>query len=330
MSPPTLPPPAQLLKSATAYFESSVLNAAVELSLFDHLNSAIDGEEVARRAGTSAGHTIKLLDALSGMGIVRKAGGKYELDGGMKPFLLASSPMSLIPALRLSSAMYGLWSQLGKVVKSGEAFAPHGRDENAMRNFVMGMHSRGMLLLPPVADAIDLSGCTRVLDAGSGPGTLSRMLARKHPESKFTLQDLPPVNGIARELTKGDPSESRVEFIDGSYLKSLAGGKFDAIVYCGALHQHELAPGQELMSRFHDSLNDGGRLFVIDMFVENDRTTPLFSAMFALNMMMISSGTRVWTCDEAMQALHESAFTNVRVDPKPAGIYRVISAHRGR
>ena len=48
-----------------------------------------------------------------------------------------------------------------------------------------------------------------------------------------------------------------------------------------------------LFAKAHTSLNKGGRVIVKDFFISEDGTEPLFSALFAVNMLL---GTEKGTC----------------------------------
>ena len=76
----------------------------------------------------------------------------------------------------------------------------------------MGMFNLASLLAPRIAQAIDLSGCRRLLDLGGGPGTYAIHFCLANPGLSAVVYDLPTTRSFAEEtiarfdLSGGSPS----------------------------------------------------------------------------------------------------------------------------
>ncbi|MGH7687623.1 MAG: class I SAM-dependent methyltransferase, partial [Candidatus Dormibacteria bacterium] len=107
----------------------------------------------------------------------------------------------------------------------------------------------------------------RVLDLGSGPGSLSARVLQRLPESQVVAVDTDPVLlRIGREALAGD----RVHFVDadlrGDWEATLpAGPPFDAAVSTTALHWLKLAELLPFYRRLASVLRPGG------LFLDGDR-----------------------------------------------------------
>ena len=316
--------PEKISELATGYWASQALLAAVEVGLFEALPAP--ATEACARAGIDPRVGEMLLDALVAIGLVVRNGETYAVDPSAAPSLSARSPVSMVGALRFNSAMYAMWGKLGDAVKTGQPVVPPGghlgADPARTRGFVMGMHSRALALLPPVAAAIDLGNATTLLDVGSGAGTLGRMLAEKNPDLRVTLLDLPAITDVARELTAAHPTAARATHLAANYLTAPLPSPYDAVLHCGALHQHSAADATALIARLTAATHPGGRVVVVDLLAG-----PAFSMLFALNMALISPQSRMHSPAEVRQYFLAAGLDDVR-DHSVGALYHLVSGAR--
>lgn len=313
----------------TSYWRSAAVSAAVQLGVFELLDQPADAADIASRINASPRHVSELLDALAGMGLLRKDGDRYSVDPGAAPYLSRKSPSCLLDALRFNIDLFPLWGRLHECVKTGKpVMPPHahlGHDPEQTRRFVMGMHSRALMMAPTILPSIDLRRCSSLLDVGAGPGTFSRMLAEKHAGLKVTLFDLPPILNVARELSAQSQVSSRISYHPGDYRADPLPRGFDAILYCGALHQETPESAAGLMKKVAASLNPGGTVFVVDMMLDETKTQPVFSALFSLNMALMSPQGRVFSDKEIGDILSSSGFSSVQTAKPDNGPYWIVS-----
>jgi cyclopropane fatty-acyl-phospholipid synthase-like methyltransferase len=187
------------------------------------------------------------------------------------------------------------------------------------------MHSRGLALLPKVAQAIDLTQARQVLDVGSGAGTLSRLLAERYTDTRFTLLDLPAITDIARELTAAHPAAGRITHLAGDYFKAPLPGPVDTVIYCGALHQHDPAAARSLLSRLSAALRPGGKLIVVDLLADPTRSGPAFSLLFGLNMSLVSPSSHLHSTPEVEAYLRNAGLNVTHPLNPPGSLYTVVT-----
>lgn len=321
--------PESLSDLATGYWRSQALSAALDTGLFDLLPTT--ATEAATRGGLDARLALALLEALTALGVVTRAGEVFSLEPSAAPYLTSAGPTSLAAALRFNASMYGLWGKLPDAVRTGKPVLPPGahlgQDPARTRAFAMAMHSRGLALLPGVADAIDLAGVSRLLDVGSGAGTLGHLLAAKHPGLRLTLLDLPAITDVARELTPAAVA-SRITHLAGDYFKAPLPDGHDAVIHCGALHQHAPDAARTLVARLATAARPGGRVILIDLFADPNRQGPAFQLLFALNMALVAPSSHTHSTSEAEGYLRDAGLTDVRTTDTPGGMYRVVAGTR--
>jgi SAM-dependent methyltransferase len=323
--------PQRITEIATAYWSSAALLAAAELDLFECIASdGRDAERIARLAGSDVRYTQMLLDALAGMGLVLKREQVYSLEPTAAPWLTGAASMTA--ALKYNRDLYLLWGQLPQAVRTGQPVVPPeaqlGGDPDRTRRFVTGMHSRAMGLLPGIVPMIDLPDHARVLDLGCGPGTFSRLLAERFANASFTLLDLPPVLDVARSLLDDHPARPRLTFHPGSYLTDALPAGFDAVVFSGAMHQHSPDQAVALVRKIHDALLPGGRVHIVDLMLEPDRTQPLFSVMFQITMRLFRPDAHVHVGEDLLLLLEDTGFSDAGLHRAAQSPYWVVRASK--
>src|SRR5260370_39346628 len=128
----------------------------------------------------------RFVDGYEALGLVRKDDGVYENDSVADSYLYTGSEPSMHGYVRYSdAALYGMWGHLEDAVREGthrwtQSFGLEGpifsaffRTDEAMRDFLMGMHGFGMLTSAKLVSAFDLSRFHRLVDLGGATGHLA-------------------------------------------------------------------------------------------------------------------------------------------------------------
>ncbi len=322
----------RLMELATGYWASAALGAAVELDVFGALKAPATAADVAARRSSDARAMEELLDTLVALGLLSRAGDRYELHPDTASLLDPDSPACLLDALRFNLDLYPLWGRLAETVRTGKPALPPrthlGTDPVRTRRFAMGMHSRALGLAPALLPALELAGVRRLLDVGAGPGTFSRRLAEREPGLTVLQLDLPGVLAVARELAATSPAAARLEFHDADYRADPLPAGADAILYCGALHQENPETARALFEKFFRALPPGGWVCVVDLMLRDAHEGPPFVHLFSLNMLLTSPFGRVFAASEAAALLRAAGFADLQTHPAPGIPYTVIRGRR--
>lgn len=290
---PSAVSPARIMATATQYWPSALLLNAIKLDLFSLIPRAGAGAaEIAARGGFSPRHLELMLEALTAHEFLEKREGRFFPAADAALFLDRASPAFLGHSLGFALDLYGPWGNLHETVRSGRpAAGPDlhlGGDPQRTRNFVRAMHERALAIGPALIAAFDLAGCSRLLDLGGGPGTLSLLLTRKFPGLRATVLDLPDVAAEARLLLAGQPGGERVDVAAGSYLEDfppdLGTGAFDAVLLSGQMHQESPEDCGRILARAAARLRPGGRFFLVDIMTGDEGPASRFAALFGLTM----------------------------------------------
>ena len=327
--------PSPLISLATAYWGSATLIAAIRLKLFDQLSAPRSLSSLSESLGVDEVALDSLLVALLSLELItRDAGGAFQNTALTERFLSSKSPQSIAAALLYNADVYPLWGQLDEVIQRGDtAKSPDaylGEDEAKTRRFVYGMHHRALGVGRAVGAAIDLQGATLLADIGGGPGTYAALLTEAHPGLKADVLDLPGVVKVSEEIVAQMGGSERVRCLAYDYYQDpLPDRPYDAALISGVLHREQPAKVKAMFSELADRLPRGGQLWLSDVMLNDERSGPVFSAMFGLNMRVLAHDGRCHAAGELSEWLEEAGFELTKRVTLPAPIhYTVLGAKR--
>ena len=291
----------ELQKLWHGFWSSRVVLTANNLRIFDHLQTSKTAEEAACLIEADMRSTEILLNALAGIGLVRKMSGKYQNAAMAKRFLVTGSPYYQGDMLHHADTLWQNWSCLDEVVKTGK---PAGKARNHAA-FIRGMHNNSVLRAGKIVRELDLKGVKRALDLGGGPGTYSIELARKG--ISVTLFDLPETIPISREITS-EAGTGGINLLAGDFFNDSIGEGYDLIFISQVLHSFSPADNRLILARCRTALNDGGKIAIQEFSIDASLTSPPPSALFSVNMLVNTSGGRCYAPQEMIQWLTDTGF----------------------
>ena len=144
--------------------------------------------------------------------------GKYSVPGSVAKYLARDGEDSILPMILHGCHLWQSWSNLTRIVATGENEYPaerKTRPKEETEAFIQAMDVVGRLVAPKIADSLDLSGYSKMLDVGGGPGTYTLAFLSKAPHMKATLFDLPEVVEIGRKRLTEAGFIDRVRIVSG-------------------------------------------------------------------------------------------------------------------
>ena len=162
---------AGLRRLYTGFMGARVVIAANGLGVFDRLRKASSAATVARALKTDFRATEILLDALAGIGLLKKGtDGKYRNTPAADRYLVKGGRLYQGDIIRHAEAMWENFSGLDQVVRTGLP-AKRGRQHQGRPHeaFIMGMHNLTVLRTDSLVKAIGLKGVRRCLTSAGDP-----------------------------------------------------------------------------------------------------------------------------------------------------------------
>lgn len=186
-------------KLYNGFKSARVLLTANNYRIFDYLLKDQSAKTISKRLNIDLRAVEVLLDALTGMGLLKKRNSKYRNTAVALQFLVSGRPFYQGDIIKHADALWDNWSGLDKVVKTG---VPHHKSRNH-NAFILGMHNLAVLKAPEVVKAVGLKGVKTALDLGAGPGTYAMEMAKKG--THVTIFDTPETIRIAKRVISKIP-----------------------------------------------------------------------------------------------------------------------------
>jgi 2-polyprenyl-3-methyl-5-hydroxy-6-metoxy-1,4-benzoquinol methylase len=283
-----------------SFRQARVLLTANNYRIFDHLEKQKSAGNMAGRLKTDPRATEILLDALAGLGLLKKQNNKYRNTALSSKFLVSGSPFYQGNIIRHAETLWQNWSGLDEIIKTGMPY----RKAHDHEAFILGMHDLASLKVEKVIREIGLKGVRTALDVGGGPGTYSIEMARRGVV--VTLFDRPETVEIAKKVINNAPQpplklrggEGGVNFLRGDFIHDNIGNGYDLIFASQIIHSMPEKDNICLLKKCKKALNSGGRIVIQEFLISSDLTQPPNSALFSVNMLVNTDGGRCYSPDE--------------------------------
>ena len=306
--------PGPLFEISGYYWKTCTLHAAVKLDIFTAIGErTLTAVDVA---GTITGDTravAMLLNALVAMELLEKKGDHFANTPVARTFLSKSSERYIGYMIMHHHHLVQSWAQLDVAVKTGRPTrgdAAFG-DEERRESFLMGMFNLAMGIAPTVASEIDLGGRRRLLDLGGGPGTYAIHFCMANPGLAATIFDLPTTRPFAEKTLARFNLADRIDFQPGSYLSDEIPGRYDAAWLSHILHGEGPADCLEIIKKTVSVLEPDGIIIIHDFILENSMDSPLFPALFALNMLLGTESGQSYSQAQLQEMLEKAGARDI-------------------
>ena len=220
--------------------------------------------------------------------------------------------------------------RLTQAIRKGRApSAPQPPDDPVFRRrFAKALHERSRYLIPKITRHITLKKTRSLLDLGGGAGSYAFALVRKTPGLQATIFDRSVTTKVALDMARRGGLAKRVSVIGGDLFEQDYGGPYDAVFYSNVIHIYGHQENLRILRKVKRALRPGGRLIIVEYFLERDRTRPRDASLFNLMMYLFTPSGRCYTWGEVtrwLRGIGFSGFRRVRVTDKVG----ILEARRG-
>lgn len=314
------PTPDRIHQLGFAFAQPLILEAAVELEVFDRLTgTARSLDDLVDQTGASQRGLRALLNALVGMEFLTKDGATYALTAESRRFLVSTEPEFQGGIFRhISRQLLPHWLHLAETVRSGEPSTPVNREDvggEFFRAFVADLFPRGYPAAKKLADALGVAEAqapVQVLDVAAGSGVWSIALAEKSPEVRVTVVDWPAVVPVAKRIASQRGLIDRYRFVPGDLLEVDFGTGYQIATLGQILHSEGPQRSRALLRKVLDALAPGGTIAIAEIIPNDERTGPAHALIFAVNMLVHTENGDTFSFAELSTWLTEAGFTNLR------------------
>ncbi len=307
--------PGTLLETSGYYWKTCTLHTAVKLDIFSIIGSGkISAAEITKELQAEPQAVLTLLNALSAMNLLKKDEEDYTNNSAATEFLSKDSPSYIGHIITHHSHLVESWAKMDRAVLTGKPVrgkVSHG-DEETRESFLMGMFDLGMFIAPKLASEIDLSKQRNLLDLGGGPGTYAIHFCLSNPELEASIYDLPTTRPFAEKIIEKFGITGIVNFVSGNYLENDIPGEYDTVWLSQILHGESPENCLMIIKKAVSVLNPGGLILIHEFILENSLDSPLFPALFSLNMLIGTDGGRSYSEEQLADMLDKNGITDIK------------------
>jgi hypothetical protein len=258
------------------------------------------------RIGLGERQFMVLTTGLRAMRLIEERGGTLQATPIAKVHLAPASPLDVSDYIRMGADSPGVLSLVEHmrtsklagaakdddravfIFKDGLDSAMHADD--TARRFTLMLAGRAKNIAPVLAQRVDLSKASCLLDIGGGTGLYSIAFLQRYPQLRAIILDSPAVLKVAAEFAESYGFADRLTCQAGDMFKDPLPSDCDAMLLSNVLHDWDVPECRQLVAKAAAALPSGGRLLIHDAFLHDDLSGPLYPALFSVALMIMTEG----------------------------------------
>src|SRR5262245_9866870 len=313
--------PERLQQLGFAYAPPLIISAAVNNKVFDTLHSGPKTlEQLQKETGGSARGLRAIMDALVGLELLKKdRQSRYSLTPESQAFLVSEKPGTLAGFFgSILPVMASRWLQLTDIVRNGQPAAAVNQETEGTQFFSQLVETIIPMSYPSaqrLADHLKVANSKeqlRVIDLAAGSGIWGIALTQKSPQVSVTAVDWPGMIPTTKRITEKFGARDRFDFVEGDLLEANFGSGYDVATLGHILHSEGEQRGRQLLKKTFRALKPGGTIAIAEWLVNDDRTKPLPSLMFSVQMLVNTENGDTFSFNEIKEWLEDAGFKKVR------------------
>ncbi len=311
-------PLVDIMQGAEKYF---ILFSAVELEVFDHLKQPKKAEEIANELHSNVILTVKFLNSLVSLGLLKKEKSTYSNTSLSETYLTKYSPFyqgNIVKLKRIKKIDY--WLNLSDIVKNGPYTKQNANsnDGKNLLNFTMAMAEsairENLFVVRDILSSLpEFNHATKLLDLGGGHGLYAIILSQTNENLISYVLDYPSVLKTTQKFINKYEMNDKVKVLARDFTKDDWGtNSYDIIFASDCLYYPEdmLIP---LLIKTKKYLNVDGLFVSKHWILDNDKTSPPTTVLWDLGI-SLTTGMPLYTYtkDEYAKLLTKHGFRDIK------------------
>jgi len=307
-----------LQRLAISHFATRILVSGVQIGVFEAVGD--EGKtaiEIAEATTTSVRGIRMLLDCLVSFHLLKKSHQRYCPTPLSSRYLRKSSP-EYMGYLWEDDSILEQWNHLNDAIRTGRPLRKRGTPAQEAAAFAGLARSLYVVNWKPAQKAAQIlvaessPAGMQVFDVACGSGVWGIALAQTDAQSRIFAQDFPEILEITKGYVKHHNVEQQFTYLPGDLrIVDFGDGRFDLAILGNIVHSEGERFSRELLLRVHRSLKEAGRIAIIDIIPDEERTGPQSSLIIALAMLLDTEEGDLFTLSEYTRWLEEAGFAGI-------------------
>jgi NAD(P)-dependent dehydrogenase (short-subunit alcohol dehydrogenase family) len=309
-------PATRLLQLMTGAWRTQAIAVAAELRLADHIAGQPEAtvEQLASATATDPDSLGRLVRYLAGLGIVERSHASVRLTELGELLRTDASPSLHALAVLYGGPFYESFGGLAHSVRTGGAafdhlFGQHHFEYFAERPQLAGLFDRAMAssasIFGRIADAVDLSAASVVVDVAGGNGELLAQILPAAPHLRGVLLERPHALEAARAKLQAVGCADRCQLVTGDFTTAVPPDG-DVYILSRVLHDWDDQQCRRILKQCAEAMPPKAQLLILERLLPED-DSPSLAAAWDVHM-LCNVGGRERTAGHYRRLLRESGF----------------------
>ena len=313
--------PERLQQLGFAYAPPLIISAAVNNKIFDSLEGgAKTVEQLKKQTGADARGLRAIMNALVGLDLLKKdRQARYSLTPESEAFLIGDKPGSLAGFYgSILPIMTSRWLLLSDIVRAGRPAVAVNQETEGTEFFSQLVETIIPMSYPAartLADHLKVAKAKeklRVIDLAAGSGIWGIAVAQTSQQVRVTAVDWAGMIPTTKRITEKFGVRDRFDFVEGDLSKANFGSGYDVATLGHILHSEGEQRSRQLLKKTFRALKSGGTIAIAEWLVNDERTKPLPSLMFSVQMLVNTEKGGTFSFNEIKEWLEDAGFKRVR------------------
>jgi SAM-dependent methyltransferase len=313
--------PERLMEFGFAYAPPLVIGAAVGNKVFDSLESGPKtAKQISKATGASERGLRIIMNALVGLDLLKKDRHEnYSLTPESAAFLLSNKPGTLAGFFEIIlPQLTSRWIQLPGIVRQGRPAVAVNQETEGTEFFSQLVENIIPMSYPgaqKLGDDLKLAKTKteiRVLDLAAGSGIWGIALAQKSPRVRVTAVDWSGMIPTTQRITQKFRVADRFDYVEGDLLGADFRSGYDIATLGHIIHSEGEERSRQLLKKTFRALKPGGTIAIAEWLVNDQRTGPPPSLLFAVQMLVNTEKGDTFSFNEIKSWLEDVGFKKVR------------------
>lgn len=320
--------PEPLLKMGTAFWLSKVIAAAVQFEIFTKISDGHTTIAALSKALSMDDRSLRtILNACVATGLLKKNIEGYLNTELSDAFLVKGRPNYFGDLILMQGTrLYEAWGHLEETLRTGappkELFSAMRKDDSLSKLFTSAMHNNAVGTAAQAASKLDLNRFHKLMDVGGGSGAYAITFAQRNPQLSAFVVELPTVCKVADSYISQAALDGRVSTYPADIFRDAFPSGCDLALVSQVIHSFSPDECETLLRKIFSALSPKGMIIINEFFLNDDETSPMFSALFAVNMLLESENGVAYTRKAVATWLESAGFTDIQREdlPGPSGL----------
>ena len=298
-----------------AYQATAAVLAAHSLGLFAEIHRRPQSlEDASKHCGVEPRGMSALLEALVGLGVLHRHGPTYVLPRDLAPYLVPGADGDATGMLEMTADLAHAWLDLARGMREGTpryrltSEAILAGDPERVRRYIRAVHTGSREAAKRLTELAPLLPGSSLLDVAGGSGIYAAEYARRTPDLKAHLFDLPPTLEVARDILHAEGLEDLIEYAPGDYRHDPFPGPVDTILLSNVFQTESEEHAHVILRKAHEALRPGGTLLVHGVMGDPNGPASPRVALFSLLMYVLFDHGRAYSAEQISEWLAQERF----------------------